>query len=56
MNSLIPDLIENRLKLITNNTIDDEVDRSIDDESKIVKAGKTEEPTGRGKVLTTPEI
>ena len=47
------DLFESFLKLVPNNTIDNEVGRSIADKGEIAEAGETEEPCGRYKLVTT---
>ena len=47
-------MFQNFLKLVPNSTIDNEVDRSIEDKSEVVEAGKTEEPVGRDELITTP--
>ena len=48
------DLFENFLELVPDNTIDNEVGRSIADKGEIAEAGETEEPCGRDKLVTTP--
>jgi hypothetical protein len=47
------DLFENFLELVPDNTIDNEVGRSIADKGEIAEAGETEEPCGRDKLVTT---
>ena len=50
----VQDLFESFLELVPNNTIDNEVGRSIADKSEIAEASETEEPGGRDKLITTP--
>ena len=49
----VQDLSESFLELVPNNTIDNEVGRSIADKSEIAEAGETEEPRGRNELVTT---
>ena len=49
----VQDWFENFLELVPDNTIDNEVGRSIADKGEIAEAGETEEPCGRYKLVTT---
>ena len=43
-------------EFLSNRTVNDEVDRGIEDKSKVVEASKTEEPVGRDEMISTPKL